>query len=61
MFYLCLIFEQNSFKNIFYATLTQFGITKSYTLMIVIGKIIPIWKEINFSKLIIYQKNIKSY
>ncbi len=45
------IFEKQLIEKYVYATLTQFGITKSYNLNDEAGNFIPIWKEINFSKI----------
>ena len=46
-----LIFEKKLIEKYIYATLTQFGVTKSYNLNDVQGNFIPIWEEINFSNM----------
>ena len=40
-----LIFEKKLIEKYIYATLTQFGVTKSYNLNDVQGNFIPIWKR----------------
>mgnify|MGYP001341611055 CR=1 FL=1 len=46
-----LIFEKKLIEKYIYATLTQFGVTKSYNINDVQGNFIPIWEEINFSNM----------